>query len=233
MWPLKTPNSVNMAAGRFTNLFRKRLLASEAPFEENPEEKPKDEKFIYPQPDHNNRYKIRIYDEKAIDYRIPPQRYEVVNRLLFEALYDYIVQNPDEKVPIFTCNERYCNDVVIDCDSKSTVEFIQYTIENMPAKYPLAESYKVIPLLRTPNPLKIRKKIPLFTDVNDMIAEQILTVMRAQNTDIPMQKWKIREVRKDPTSDSINILFEVDAMSRRILKNKEFIIIMMYKVKMI
>lgn len=140
--------------------------------------------------------KIVIVDKNEIDLRINQDNYSRIEEAIFTGLYSWITKHPDRNAPIFSSSEKFRGYTVISCDCDYSLKFLRETVGNMGNLWKDAK-LDVMLLRELPALPKAYINIPLSVDKKQLEEEfgvMTLSILRAQNRDVPIHKWKILRV---------------------------------------
>ncbi|KAL5277618.1 hypothetical protein ACFFRR_002693 [Megaselia abdita] len=142
--------------------------------------------------------KVVIVDKNETDLRINPDNYSRVEKGILKELFEWIKSHPSRVAPVFSSQERFRGYKVVSCDSQGSVEFLKAAVGRMASPWRNAK-LEVRYLRELPGMPKAYVNIPLSVDdkqVDREFGEMTLTILKAQNPDIPMGNWTLLRVGK-------------------------------------
>lgn len=161
-----------------------------------------------------NDLKACVVDTLAPGWRVEPELLAMVETSFRDELLKTILSKSFQNVPIYNMNDRFRGFKVIACDTPQGLEFLKNVISQMKNRWPGVNLE--VRLLRD---LPAIPKAFIAFPIGGICENSVLPILAAQNTDIPVSRWKVANVAKGD-NNRVLTTFYIDADSARILRDK-------------
>lgn len=158
--------------------------------------------------------KISIVDINAPDWRIPVEKFSLIEQSIFDMIMEASINGILTKPPQYDMSERFHGFRLISCDCMESLNFLQDVVKNLPV---LWEGSKIVVKLLKELPAPPRAKI--FIPLLKIDEQKTMKALELFNQDMSFVNWKIIKVG-DTKNGRTLVIFRIDDGSVDILKMK-------------
>lgn len=164
--------------------------------------------------------RVCIVDASDPEWKIPHEKFNIVERHLVNEVFSFAVNNPYTGGPVFKMKERYKGHHIVACDTQDALNFVRFVVGKLVESdlWPGA-ALEVKHLHELPLPCKLFVALP---DVEEKDRENfdtiVTTVIKCQNPHLNVKAWRIIRKVKLESLDKVLVTFVIDKDSKALLE---------------